>query len=66
MAFKKIAIIGMSGRFPKAEHAKDLDNIFENKIDCIEKISEKRKDTGTAAGRRNGNDGTGRLWKQRK
>lgn len=43
MAFKKIAIIGMSGRFPKAEHAKDLDNIFENKIDCIEKISEKRK-----------------------
>ena len=29
MAFKKIAIIGMSGRFPKAEHAKDLDNIFE-------------------------------------
>lgn len=43
MAFKKIAIIGMSGRFPKAEHAEDLDNIFENRIDCIEAISKKRK-----------------------
>ena len=41
--FGKIAIIGMSGRFPLADTLDDLDRIFSEKIDCIHPLGEKRK-----------------------
>lgn len=42
--FEKIAIVGISGKFPGAESINDLDRIYSNKIDCIKPFSERRKE----------------------
>lgn len=42
--FEKIAIIGMSGRFPSASSLNDLDRIFTDRVDCVKPFSEKRRD----------------------
>ena len=42
--FDKVAIIGISGRFPGASSLNDLDRIYSNKIDCVKPFSEKRRD----------------------
>ncbi|AGF54208.1 3-oxoacyl-(acyl-carrier-protein) synthase/acyl carrier protein [Clostridium saccharoperbutylacetonicum] len=42
--FEKVAIVGISGKFPGAESIDDLDRIYSNKIDCIKPFSERRKE----------------------
>lgn len=39
---KKMAIIGVSGRFPKADNIEEFWEVLKNGMDCIEKIPEER------------------------
>ena len=41
--FEPIAVIGMSGRFPMAEDAYDLDRILSGRVDAVRPMSEERR-----------------------